>query len=502
MVSEQDAPLWDLRGVSKAFPGVQALDRVSLQVEAGDIHALVGENGSGKSTLVKALAGVHEPDAGVLLHRGEPVRIHNPQEARRLGVATFYQEFSLIRSLTVAENISLGQLPMRGLLVSWQEMREVARDALAELGVSLDPDRPVESLSIAEQQFVEIAKALSQETSLLILDEPTAALGPKEVERLHEVVERVASKGRAVLYINHRLDEVLEVADRVSVLRDGRLVASVRAQEATAKEIARYMVGQEFEEQFPERRTPSSQRRLEVEDLWTETGVRGISLHIDRGEILGVAGVSGAGRSELARALFGADPPSAGRIELDGEEFAPRSPAAAIAAGIAFVPEDRQSDGLYLNFAAPQNITIVDLAQLLLGPFLSLRAERDAGKRLVDRLRIAGNALNQSVRFLSGGNQQKIVLGRWLFTETRLLILDEPTQGIDVSAKQEVYQLLAELTGDGMSVLFISSDFPELLGISDRVIVLRQGRVVHEGAQGELTEAELIEKAGGGALVS
>ena len=501
-MADFDAPLWDLRGVSKAVPGVQALDRVSLTIDEGEIHALVGENGSGKSTLVKCLAGVHEPESGELRHRGTAVRLANPQEARRHGVATFYQEFSLVRSLSVAENICLGQLPARGPVVSWPEMRRIARDALAELGISLDPTAPVEGLSIAEQQFVEIAKALSQQTSLLILDEPTAALGPGEVERLHGVIERLARQGRAVLYINHRLDEVLEAADRVSVLRDGRLVASVEAARTSSQEIARHMVGQDFEEQFPERNPPSETPRLEVVNLWTETGVKGVSLSITSGEIVGLGGVSGAGRTELARALYGADQRTAGSVRIDGLEVPLRSPAEAIATGVAFVPEDRQADGLFFNFAGPQNITVVDLARLLLGPFLRLGAERDAGENLVTRLRIAGNAMTQSVRYLSGGNQQKVVLGRWLFTETKILLLDEPTQGIDVSAKQEVYQLLGDLTAKGVAVLFISSDFPELLEVSDRVIVLRHGRAVHEAARGELTEAELIELAGGGVMAS
>jgi ribose transport system ATP-binding protein len=493
--------LWELRDVSKAFPGVQALDRVSLQLRLGEIHALVGENGSGKTTLAKCLAGVHEPDAGTLLRRGAPVRVKDPQTARGLGVATFHQEFSLVPQLSVAENIGLGRLPGRASLVSWSDARSEAGKTLARLEVVIDPDRVVASLSVAEQQFVEIAKAISQEMSLLILDEPTAALGPTDVERLHEVIKRIAAQGRAILYISHRLDEVMAIADRVTVLKDGRVAGSLPVPETSVRDVVRLMVGAEFEEYFPDRVPHGEELRVEASALRTARNVNGVSFTIRRGEVLGLGGVSGAGRTEIGRALFGVDRLSDGELRLDGQILKLRSPADAIAAGIALLPEDRKASGLFFNFAGPQNISIADLARIRIGPVLSLRRERSRTRELVDKLRIAGRVMDSSVRFLSGGNQQKIVIARWLFTQARFLILDEPTQGVDVSVRLEVYRLINELSEAGIAILLISSDYPELLAMSDRVAVVRRGQVVHTAASGSLTEHELVELAAGGVMV-
>lgn len=493
-----DDRLWEFHRVSKAFPGVQALDDVSLDLRLGEVHALVGENGSGKSTLVKCIAGVQMPDTGELLHRGVPVRLRDPQVARAHGVATFHQEFSLITSLTVAENVLLGRLPQRGPIVDWTAAREQAREALAELEVEIDPDLLVSSLSVADQQFVELAKAISQEMSLLILDEPTAALGPSEVEQLHRIIVRTARQGRTILYISHRLDEVLEVADRVSVLKDGRLVGTHDARATSIDEVVRLMVGADLNEHFPDRVQHAPEVLVEVRDLASDGGVSDASFTIARGEVLGLAGIAGSGRTEIARALYGIDRITKGTFLLEGEVIQPRSPSDAIRAGIGFVPEDRKAHGLYDNFAGPQNITVVDLKQLLRGPVLRLGEERRRSQELVDKLHIAGNVMEGSVRFLSGGNQQKVVLSRWLFKEARLLILDEPTQGVDVGAKLEVYHLINELTELGIAMLLISSDFSELLAMSDRIVVIRNGRIVHEAPQGHLSEPELVEMAAGG----
>ncbi len=497
-----EPPLWQLRDVSKAFPGVQALDAVSLDLHLGEVHALVGENGSGKSTLVKCLAGVHQPDTGTLSHRGKAVRVKDPLAARSYGVATFHQEFSLVPSLTVMENICLGRLPGRGPIVSWAQARRHAQDSLAALEVQVDPDRTVSSLSVAEQQFVEIAKALSQEMSLLILDEPTAALGPYEVERLHEVIRRIAQQGRAILYISHRLDEVMEVADRVSVLKDGRLVESRPSEELSVAEVVRLMVGSDFEEHYPHRPAAGDEPRLEVRGLSSEGGVADVSFTVRRGEVLGLGGIAGAGRTEIARALFGIDQVTAGEVRIDGERVELMSPARAIDAGVALVPEDRKAHGLFFNFAGPENMTIADLAKLLTGPVLRLSAERRSARELARKLRIVGRVMDGSVQFLSGGNQQKVVLARWLFTHVRVLILDEPTHGIDVQAKVEVYHLINELSEAGLAILLISSDFPVLLAMSDRVAVVRDGRIVHIAGRGELTEHGLVEMAAGGVVVA
>jgi ribose transport system ATP-binding protein len=493
-----DAPLWELRDVSKAFPGVQALDSVSLRLRFGEIHALVGENGSGKTTLAKCISGVHEPDSGTLLHRGEPERLKDPQSARALGVATFHQEFSLVPQLSVAENICLGRLPGRRPLVDWSEVRREAAAALGRLDVSIDPDRTVAALSVAEQQIVEIAKAISQDMSLLILDEPTAALGPSEVDHLHEVIKRIAEQDRAILYISHRLDEVMAIADRVTVLKDGRLVDSLEVPQTSVGEVVRLMVGADLDEYFPDRVPHPDDVRVEAIGLRTGNNVNGVTFTIRRGEVLGLGGISGAGRTEIARALFGVDRLTDGELRIDGESVHLRSPADAIGAGIALLPENRKAAGLFFNFTGPPNITIADLAQIGFGPVLLLARERRRTQDLVDKLRIAGRVMEGTVGFLSGGNQQKIVLARWLFSQARFLILDEPTQGIDISVKLEVYRLINELSEAGLAILLISSDYPELLAMSDRVAVIRRGQVVHEALRGTINEHELVELAAGG----
>jgi ribose transport system ATP-binding protein len=492
--------LWELRDVSKAFPGVLALDGVTLRLRQGEVHALVGENGSGKSTLVKCLSGVHQPDAGEVYHEGEAVELRSPHDAQERAVATFHQEFSLVPTLTVAENIYLGRLPTRGTVVDWAAARRGARDALGRLKMAIDPDRLVSALSVAEQQLVEIAKAISREMRLLILDEPTAALGPAETERLHEVIRHLAEQGKAILYVSHRLDEVLAVADVVTVLRDGKLVASTPRADTSVRQVIRMMIGTDIEEYFERRPDATAQPRLEVRDLVTENRVRGVGFTIAEGEVLGLGGIAGAGRTEIARALFGLDKALAGEVRIDGKLVELRSPRDAIEAGIALVPENRKADGLFFNFEGPPNITIAALDSIGVGPLLSLRSERSRARKLMQDLRIDRRAEDRRVGLLSGGNQQKIVLARWLFSNTRLLILDEPTQGIDVSAKLEVYRVMNELTSRGIAILLISSDFPELLAMSDRVAVVRRGRIIRFAGHGELTEHNLVELAAGGDL--
>lgn len=487
-------PLWELRGVSKSFPGVRALQDVSLTLRRGGITALVGENGSGKSTLAKCLAGVHQPDEGELRHRGSRVELRDPSAARGHGVAVFYQESSLVPSLTVAENIYLGHLPRRGPLVDWAAARRGAMAALHRLGVAIDPHRPVAELSVAEQQLVEMAKAISSEMTLLVLDEPTAALGPEEIDRLHEVMQHLAGQGTSMLYISHRLDEVFTVADRIAVLRDGRLVGTAPREDTSVRDVVWMMIGTDLEELFVRDRRPSPGVRLEVRDLRTPY-VDGVDLSLAPGEILGLGGVIGSGRTRIARGLFGIDPILGGEVRVDGRPIRLRSPADAIAAGIAFLPEDRKADGLFFNFPGPPNVSIANLDAVKRGPLLSLARERHRTGRVMDELRVDRRAGDLSVRFLSGGNQQKLVLGRWLFSDARILILDEPTQGIDIGTKYEVYRVMNELTGRGISIILISSDYPELLAMSDRVAVVRQGRIVHVAARGELTEHQLVEMA-------
>lgn len=497
MAEPEREPLWELKGISKTFPGVTALHRVDLMLCPGEIHALVGQNGSGKSTLARCIAGIHQPDDGRILYKGEDVVLKNPSSARQLGVAAFHQGYSLVPSLSVAENISLGRPPSRGPFIDWRSTKERAQSSLDRLSVVINPDRVVSSLSVAEQQIVEIAKAISSDMTLLMLDEPTAALGPEETERLHEVIRLLASQDVAILYISHRLADVLSVADIVTVLRDGRVVSSVVPGEGSVRDVIRLMIGSELEEEAAHRVDPSDEVRVSVRDLHTDNGVRGVSFDIRKGEIFGLGGVVGAGRTEIARGLFGIDRNTKGEIAIDGEAVDVDSPEQAIEAGIALLPEDRKADGLFFNFAGPPNMTIAALDAVGRGPFLSHQLERKRARRLIEDLQIDRHAEERSVQILSGGNQQKVVLGRWLFSQARLLILDEPTQGVDVGAKFEIYRVLNDITERGISVLFISSDYPELLELCDRVAVVREGRIIHVARHGELNEHDLIELAAG-----
>jgi ribose transport system ATP-binding protein len=492
-------PAWEVRHLSKMFPGVRAVDGASLALYAGEVHALVGENGSGKSTLAKCLAGTYQPDDGEILHRGHVVQLRDPNAAKALGVATFYQELSLVPSLSVAENVYLGRLPGRRGLVSWGSARRGALAALRRLEVAIDPDRIVADLSVAEQQLVEIAKAISTGSiTLLILDEPTAALGPAEVEQLHRVV-RVLARDAAVLYISHRLEEVLSDASVVSVIRDGKFVAEHRTADVSVPEVARAVVGAELEEYFHRDEAPVEEQPLvEARAIHTKTGVRGVDLVVRRGEVLGLGGLIGSGRTEIARALFGADRLSSGELRLDGRPLKLRSPADAVIAGIGYLAENRKADGLFFNLLPPPNITIARLDGISRGPFMALGREWRRARSLVRELRLSPGAEQRNVAFLSGGNQQKVVLARWLFAEARVLILDEPTQGVDVGARREVYDLIDELTARGVGIVLISSDYPELLNISDRVAVVRSGRIVHTATRGDLSQEELIERASAG----
>lgn len=495
------SPAWELRDVSKAFPGVKALDRISISINPGEIHALVGENGSGKSTLVKMLAGVHQPDSGEILFNGAAVTLGDPTQAHRQGVAMIYQEFSLVPTLTVAENVFMGQLPLAafGGLVHWGRMRRQAVEVLKRLGIALNPDAVVGDLSVAEQQLVEVAKAISADSNLLILDEPTTALGLPEARRLHELIRRLAERGRAILYISHRLNEIVGLADRVTVLKDGRLAGTRPIGELSLNAIVRMMIGADLKDHYPKERHATDEPLLEVRDLKAAERVNGVTLTVRRGEVLGLGGMIGAGRTEIARALFGHNPVTAGQIRLNGRIVRFTSPQQAIRAGVALIPENRKAEGLFFNFTGIPNVTVARLQALLTGPFLNLRREQSVGREYGSRLAIPPAAEWRSVGFLSGGTQQKVVIARWLFSRARLLILDEPTQGIDIGAKLEVYRLINSLTARGLGVILISSDYPELLAMSDRIAIVRDGQIVQECPSNDLTELRLIELASGGA---
>lgn len=498
-MNENFPSLWELRDVSKEFPGVQALDDVSLIINSGEIHALIGENGSGKSTLAKCIAGVHQPETGLLLHEGEPVELFHPIDAQAHGVATIYQEFSLVPTLSVAENIFLGRPLQKTRFggIDWEEMRSQTAVILEQLSIHIDPDEIVRNLSVAEQQLIEIAKAISKESTLLIMDEPTAALGLRETQRLQELIRRLAEQGQGILYISHRLDEVFQVADQITVLKDGRSVGTNPTNELEMNDVIKMMIGLEIGQHYPKEVNVTPEICLEVRDISTETGVEKVSFNVRVGEVFGLGGMVGAGRTEIAHALFGVDPLSSGEIIILGKKANYSSPSGAIKAGVGLVPENRKEDGLFFNFEGAANITSSRLDLLLRGMFLNLAKEEQTGREYINKLNITPSALERSVRFLSGGNQQKIVIARWLFSQAKLLIFDEPTQGIDIGAKIEVYRVMNELTAQGISVVLISSDYPELLAMSDRIAVVRDGRILDISESAKLSEHRLLSIASG-----
>ncbi len=491
--------LWELQDITKSFPGVQALKGVSITIRTGEVHALLGENGSGKSTLIKCIAGVHQPTSGTMRWQGQPVSFQHPLDARTHGVATIFQEFSLVPTLTVAENIFLGRQPRRGNLVDWAAMSRQTIDLLRELEVTIDPETRVRDLSVAEQQLVEIAKAISLDSTLLIMDEPTAALGLAETEQLMALIKRLTAQGKAILYISHRLDEVFKVGDVVTVLKDGNLVASRPVGDLKMDDVVQMMVGRDLEQHYPKVRNvqDDAEPLLQVRDLYTENGVNGVSFEVRPGEVFGLGGMVGAGRTEIARALFGVDNVTNGEIRLNGAPVNIASITGAIEHGIGLIPENRKSDGLFFNFDAAPNITVSSLKALVSGWFMRLGKERGIGQQYIDTLSITRTAMDRSVQFLSGGNQQKVVIARWLYSQARVLLLDEPTQGIDVGAKLDVYNVINDLTAQGHAIVLISSDYPELIAMSDRIAVVRDGRILHVEDARTMTEYKLLSIASG-----
>ncbi len=472
-------PLLRMQGVSKRFDNVVALSGVALEVRRGEVHAICGENGAGKSTLMKILSGVYTPGEGQIHIDGAPVRIAGLQQAQALGIVMIHQELNLVPHLSVAENIWLGREPRRGWFVDRERQREGAHACLQRLGVDVDPDAQVSTLSIAQQQMVEIAKALSMQARLLIMDEPTSSLGEADATRMLRVVQDLKREGVGILYISHRLDELDHIVDRVTVLRDGQYIATLDWQQTSIGEIVGLMVGRELNQQFPPgTRQPGTDVLLKVRGLQRDGVFGPVDFELRRGEILGFAGLVGAGRTEVARAIFGADPVNAGRIELDGQSLSIRSPRDAIAAGIAYVSEDRKAHGLAVKMSVAHNITLANLGALAsrLG-FIDAARERETAEDYIRRLGIRTPSPEQIARLLSGGNQQKIVIAKWLFRQARVILFDEPTRGIDVGARYAIYELMDQLAAAGIGVIMISSDLPEIMGLTDRVAVFRQGRL-------------------------
>jgi len=495
-------PLLQMQKINKRFPGVQALKDVDFEVAPGEIHALVGENGAGKSTLMKILSGAlaEDADGGRIVWRGEPVDIHSPAHSQALGIAIIYQELTLVPYLDVGQNIYLGREPAGPLpgTVGWGQLYQQAQAQLDRLGLTLPLRTPVERLSIAQQQMVEVARALSMNASLIVMDEPTSALTERETEMLFERMRALREQGVSIIFISHRLEEVFAVADRVTVLRDGEVVGTAPAAELDEDRIVRMMVGREirpFEE--GQRKGNGGEVLLEVQGLQRAPYVRDVDLTLRRGEIVGMAGLVGAGRSNVAETLFGITPAQGGEIRLEGRPLSIRSPREAIDLGFGFVPEDRKRQGLFLQMAVTPNITMAELKHHARGGVLNFRQMREVAQQFVQRLNIRTPNLRQEVRNLSGGNQQKVVIARWLTLRPRLLILDEPTRGIDVGAKAEIHGIIRQLADDGVAILMISSELPEALGVSDRVVVMREGKVMGEISRQEATEDVVMRLAAG-----
>ncbi|MEN8654918.1 sugar ABC transporter ATP-binding protein [Streptomyces sp. 21So2-11] len=494
----KEPPVLAVQRLSKSFGAVRALQDVSLELYAGEAHALAGENGAGKSTLIKALAGVHRPDAGGLSLDGAPVVFNGPADARDAGVAVIYQEPTLFPDLSIAENIFMGRQPRRSFgRVDHKAVNATVAALFTRLAVDLDPEQPARGLSIADQQLVEIAKALSFDARVLIMDEPTAALTGSEVARLFGVVRTLREQGAAILFISHRLDEIFELCQRVTTLRDGALIASEPLDGLTEDDLVRRMVGRDLDELYPKQVTEVGEVALSVRRLTREGVFTDVSFDVRRGEIVGLAGLVGAGRSEVARAVFGVDRWDAGTVEVQGKALVNGAPSAAMAAGLALVPEDRRAQGLVMDMSIERNIGLTGLRTTVRAGLMDRGAERSRSLGWAVKLQVKYARIADAVGTLSGGNQQKVVLAKWLATEPRVLIVDEPTRGIDVGTKAEVHRLLSALAADGVAVLLISSDLPEILGMADRVLVMHEGRIAAEIARADATEESVMAAATG-----
>src|SRR5947209_6001659 len=490
-----------MRDIVKTFPGVRALDGVSFEVVAGEVHALVGENGAGKSTLMKILAGAQPADSGDIEVGGKPVAIDGPRTAERLGIGMIYQEFNLVPDLGVIENIVLGVEPRKGLFLDRAAAAHAAADVLGELGIALPLDRPARRLSVAEQQLTEIAKCLTRNARLIVMDEPTAALTDREIEALFALIRKLKAPGVAFVYISHRLEELPHIADRITVLRDGKAVDTRPAAEMPQDDVIRLMVGRSLEAHFPELPpvAPNAPVVLDVRGLGSASGVpvHDVSFQVRAGEIVGLAGLVGAGRTEIVRAIAGADVPTGGDIRIGGAHVVVHSPRSAIRAGIALITEDRKAQGLVLGMTVRENVTLAHLGHFVRGLFIRKPLETETTNTEIAELRIRTPSGEQTVRNLSGGNQQKVVLAKWLIGHARVFLFDEPTRGIDVGAKSEIYALMVELLKQGAAIVMVSSELPEVLGMSHRVLVVRAGAIHGDFARGQATPDAVIAVATG-----
>lgn len=469
--------LLEMKNIGKEFPGVKALDRVNLQVKAGEVHILLGENGAGKSTLMKILSGVYQADEGTIHIDGKEVLIKNTKDAQKHGVGIIFQEFNLLPDLSVAENIYLGRAPNKVGVLNKKKMYNDATKLLQELELNISPRTLVKDLGVAEQQMVEIAKALSTQSRILIMDEPTAALTEQEIQILFEKIHSLKDKGVAIIYISHRMEEFAKICDRVTVMRDGRYVDTVEFAKTTIDELIKLMVGRSLEDKFPKDLTiKHGKELLRVENLSTKHKLKNISFSLKAGEVLGISGLMGAGRTEVARAIFGADSITEGKIFIEGNQVKINSPKDAIKKGISYLTEDRKKSGLALSLSVRENTTLADLSKISNKNVINKKAEKETVDEFVKSLNIKTSSPETKAKFLSGGNQQKVVIAKWLYTDTKIFIFDEPTRGIDIGAKIEIYQLINKLAREGNGIIMISSEMPEILGLSDNILVMSDGR--------------------------
>lgn len=484
----------EMRGISKFYPGVNALDNVQLSVEEGEVHGLMGENGAGKSTLIKVLAGAIVPDEGTLFIDGAEYTSLDPKQAIDLGIGVIYQELNLVPYMTVADNIFLGCEHSFGPFTNPSATNKAAKEILDDLEMDIDPTAQISELTVAYQQMVEIAKVVSKNVKILVMDEPTAPLSTKEVAQLYQIIERLKKRGITIIYISHRMEEIFELTNKITVLRDGRYIQTVATGKTSRADLISAMVGREISETVQAREVPKGEAVLEVVGL---SGLRfwDVSFTAYKGEILGFGGLVGAGRTEVARAIFGADEIKSGTMKIGQKAYKPKSPKDATEQGIALIPEDRKQQGLLLSMSVRENSTLASLPQLQNLGLLNLGRETQVVDRSVAKLGIRTSTIDKAVRLLSGGNQQKVVIAKWLLTNARVLILDEPTRGIDVGAKQEIYKLMRELTEEGLSIIMISSDMPELISVSDRILVMARGRIRGELHRSEFSQERVLDYA-------
>ena len=494
-MARSQTPLLEMKGITKQFPGVLALDNVTLTVYPGEVLALVGENGAGKSTLMKILSGVYKKDAGEILLDGKPVEISGPLHARQLGISIIYQELNVLNNMNITENIFVGREKKKNGFVDKKLQHEEARRLLSRVGLEVDPHTKTGRLSTAQKQMVEVAKALSTHARMIIMDEPTSSLTDKETEMLFGIIRKLRDDGVAIVFISHRMNEIFEISDRIAVMRDGQMIQTMDAAEATEQKVIAAMVGRDVNNLFVKEPAPIGEVALEVKNLSTKHFLKDISFNVRAGEIVGFAGLVGAGRSEVMRAVFGIDPRETGEIFVRGRPVNIRTTVDALRAGLGFVPEDRKEQGLILKMSVQHNASIAALPSVSKGGFLDKKRERRLAGEYIDKLRVKTPSQEQRVMNLSGGNQQKVVIAKWMATHPSVLILDEPTRGIDVGAKKEIHLLMSELVAQGVAIIMISSELPEILGMSDRIYVMHDGRIKGEIARGEATQESVMKMA-------